>query len=389
MGLIISTDEQVQEYFSRPELNQSTLKHLEKGYANFVKKQAEKEHQVDNADDKEAFIIGSGVDLILTGNIGSFEKKYYVSEIENKPSDIEMAIVKLVLGVLETYAEDTEVPNPIGQLSEYPGLILDACAEIGWQPNWKAPTRIAKIIEKCNLYFEDLKKAIGKIVISGTQKSTIDLIAMSLATNPRTLKYFDREVISRDGTVDVYYQKIIYFTYRGVACKAMLDIVYVFKLQNGSIHAILPFDLKTMAGQVVDFPFSIKMRRYDIQAVWYTLALSAEFEVSTADISNFQFIVESSTHPGEPRVFRMSDSLMEIGLNGRQSIKLIDTNFLTTFEKENEVFSGWELVRPISGINTLMDDFIWYEEHSWEQNMLLFQSNEVLDVDWNGIVIQS
>ncbi len=377
MAVIITPQSEVDFYYESDALNQSTLKDLGQGFESFMAKQEKKETE----GIPSYFAIGSAVDTILTGADGEFEKQFYVSELINKPSDTEIEIVKLVF-------DDVYQDNMEASLSDLRGSILDAVNQVGWQSRWKDETRIDKIITNGSEYYEDLKCAFGKTILSSEQKSLIDSVVKSLKENERTKKYFDRDKYSKSNIVDIYYQLPIYFEYKGLQCKALLDMLTIIKDDKGSIISVHPIDLKTMSGNTIDFLSNLKRLRYDIQAAWYTEALSSEsssFKLSSEIvpdiIQNFEFVVESTTNPGTPLVFTLSDELMSIGKYGRKPINIQDVGNL--FDQEG--YRDIPVVYPIKGFDKLVDDYKYYEEQGWKENKLITKSKGKLILNWEGI----
>lgn len=396
MGLVITPQSKIDEYFEGDEISQSLLKCLLTGVDKFLQNRDDKGERQLFYEEKGSWIIGSGVDMKLTGQEGVFEEHYYCSDIEKKPSDTEMSITQRVFDLIVTdFSEGNEDFNPddLHNLEMYDTYLETSVVEHDWYKGNPGPKRMNTLISNCELYFEDLKKSYGKQIIDVLQKQTIDSIVASLATNSRTSHYFDREHHLRSSDIDVYLQVPIYFVYMGVDCKALLDMVIVFKDEDGKVTHITPFDLKTMAGKTVDFIKSVRTWRYDIQAAWYSLALTnwyRQFDYAKeCHITPFHFIVESSTHIGTPLVYKMSPSLLTIGKFGRKPIMLTETNFFDNPFDALDIngFSGHELVREIRGYDSLMEEYLWYEEHGWDQDRIIPTSaDEVLEIEWNGIV---
>jgi hypothetical protein len=383
MGIVITKQAEIDAYFESTALSQSKLKTLLKGMDNFLSNQ-DNEQELYYSETGH-FILGSAIDCKLTAEEGEFEKQYYVSQIEKKPSDAEMSIINMIFD--ELIERDADV-SLIGPLHDYQGDILNSCNEHGWQSRWKAETRIQKIIEVGSVYFEDLKAAYGKQVIDTTQKEIIDSIVMSLTTNSRTAKYFDRESQQRQGSIDVYYQLPIYFTHQNVECKALIDILFVIKDEAGRVVSLKPVDLKTMSGNTLTFINSVKARRYDIQAGWYVLALTywlQQQNIGGVNIQPFEFIIESTTQPGNPLVYVVSNELLDVGINGRKQLKLIDTNF---FDKSDVQTPESEIIisREIKGFSQLFEEFVWFEENNWKEERVVQENDGVLQIDWNGII---
>lgn len=380
MGVIITKQAEIDSYFESQALGQSTLKKLLGGIDNFLANQNKGKELY--YEEKSYFIVGSAVDCILTGEEGEFDKQYYVSTLEKKPSDAEMSIVNRVFDELAD--NNIEIDLPLG---DYMDMLMMAIVEAQWYKGNPGEKRIAGLLDRCSEYFEDLKRALGKQVMTSEQKTTIDNIVMSLKTNQRTSKYFDRENQERLD-VDFYYQLPIYFTHRGVDCKALMDLVVVIK-DNGNVVTVEPYDLKTMSGNTLGFLTSVKSHRYDIQASWYTLALGYWLinvlqvsNIEAVNIKNFTFIVESSTFPGTPLVYKLNNEFLDIGKSGRAAVKLVDTNLFSD-NREADV----TVAREIKGYEQLMDEFLFYEQNEWSEARVISEAkNGIIQLSWDGII---
>ena len=388
MGVIISSREEVQAYFDSPRLNQSAGKALFHGLENYLSVISDDGEQ-DYYKEKGHFVKGSAVDMKLTGNGGDYESYHHISRIEKKPTDVLMKVAHKVMETVKEYAETEEVSLSAyladngNSLEDYQNELLSVCRDIGYQPNWKDETLIKNVTRDLDEYFKDILEADGKQVLSQEEAFLADDIVMSLTTNELTKRYFDREEQAKDPDLDVYYQKIIYFEYKGVECKAMLDIVIVHK-KDGVPVAILPVDVKTMAGLTLDFDKALKIRRYDVQAAWYTLALLKEFgnaEDHSKDpsILPFRFIVESTTHVGNPLVYEMDNSLLFMGAFGRPE--------LTYGNRGQQESTTFVIGRELKGYEHFVNDYLWYEQNGWEKDRRLSNiESGVLKLDWNGIM---
>ena len=369
MGLIITPQVEIDKYFASPALSQSNLKELGYGldrYLASIKKREETDDSV-----KNHFLFGGAVDCILTGEDGVFDATYYTSNLLKKPSDAEVAIIdtvfNMVLGVVTSDVKE------IDTLEVYRGFLDTAVKQHDWYKGEPGEKRMAGLIERGSEYFEDLKSAFGKKILTTTQKQLIDSVVHSFRTNPRTSKYFDKESLKEDVVIDIYYQFPIYFELKGVKCKALLDMLLVFKNKDGIIIAIQPFDIKTKQGYTMDFPSSAKSYRYDFQAAWYsdallnptaifpnTINLPEEFELKP-----FTFIVESSTEPGKPLVFKTNESFIDAGRNG--------------------------VVNPVTGkiavkgYHALLDEYVYYSKTEWKEEKIVTDNNGVLELGWDGI----
>jgi len=404
MSVIISTQKEVQEYFDSPRLGQSKLKLL-LGDLSFFDKEFDSS--------AEYFLIGSAVDCILTaGGEEIFDTIYYVSKIEKKPSETVVAILNLVhqqiltdyteyLNSITTLQSTTDWETDLseqdlinitivdtltdfaGELDNWSTYILDACEELQWQPRWGADAKLKNIIEPGTEYFKDLLNSFGKTILSATQNNLIKSIVLSLRTNNRTRRFFDLKSFSELPEIEVYYQFPIYFDYRGIECKALLDIVVVTRTIEGQITSVTGIDLKTMAGNTINFIHSVKQRRYDIQAAWYNLALSDYFALGEDSplLRPFMFVVESTSFVGKPIAFTTSESLLNIGRYGKRAVTLVDTNLFDKF------VSNAVLRKEILGFEQLLDLYIYHTENGFDEEKELKEAGDKpLILEWDGII---
>ena len=389
MSVIVATKKETLEYYESSALGQSKLKLLLGDLGSFHK-------EFDSS--AEHFMIGSAVDCILTNSREAFKEQYYISSVDKLPSEAIIEILNLVYNdLLQDYAEHLEVvqgqENPVpvtpfdefvGELSQWSAYILDACEKTGWQPRWGSDAKLKNILEPGSTYFLDMCLGFGKTIISQTQHETIKSIVKSLETNPRTAGFFDRVIFESMPDITMYYQFPIYFEYRGVQCKALLDMVIVERNDEGKILSITGIDLKTMNGNTYSFPYSIKQRRYDIQAAWYTLALHSHFAVPDGSdvVKPFQFVVESTTYQGKPLNYIVAKSLLEMGRFGRRAISLHETDMFN-----GDGMASAIIQQQVLGFEQLLDLYIYHSENGFTEEREIQEAGLApLVVDWDGIV---
>lgn len=227
-------------YFDDNSISYSMLRNLSVGPAYFKKIQEEEQ------DDKEHFIIGSCVDILLT-EPDRFWEKY----------------------ALEFSEVCEKVPTP--QIRDYGGFLYAGLSEeeAFQRTNFKRE-KLESVKEKfekeAKEWFEWVKKKgeyeksiVGKQVISNIQYSLITKIVESLKTNRFTRKYFENTIGTK---VDKHLQLEIYWEYKGEKCKSKLDSVIVDH-ENKTIE---PIDVKTTGNSVFSFDFSALKWRYDIKS---------------------------------------------------------------------------------------------------------------------------
>ena len=355
----------VEDYYTNPAISQSQLKLLLGPDPSIFNTIQEPDLYFE---EKKHFIIGNGVDIQLTQSLEAFNEKFHVSNIQNKPSDTIKSIINQV------YDHVKEVYPNIETIQNYNNAILDSCNDHNYQPNWKDSTRVAKVVEAWE-YWEDLKAAEGKQILSQEENDLISQIVMSIRSNSVTGPYFIPQP-----NQEILYQYPIYFSYNNVDCKALLDMVII----DHDKKTIQPIDIKTMGDQTLYFPKSLRQRRYDIQAAFYTQALFQWWidndRYTDYRILNFKFIVESTTNPGNPLVFTCDEELLKIGNFGRESfrlkgvssIKLIDMYYGKTDE--------------VKGFNQLIEDYKWYLENGFEKKREIVEAQGEFQINWNGII---
>ena len=386
--LIIGTKEQIQQYREHPGMNQSTLKNVQNGLSYFLKKQ-------DEEGPIASFERGSAVDTILTGNEGDFKDLYYISALEKKPSDKEMEIVELIFNKLSSVYEDSITQFGLDS-PMIKGTVQQSIEETGWQPNWKIETRIEKITGNplCQEYFDDLKKSIGKTILSQAQMEQINATVESLRTNEYTKDFFDRKSIMENDRVIVLYQVPIYFSIDGIECKALPDIVTLFldkvEIENEdgtkevqtTLKGIQLIDLKTTSKDTLEFFDAVMSYRYEIQAAWYIEAVQRVNEKfwndlglvlskdTPTEILPFAFIVESITEPGKPLIYHMNESLIAQGKEGTQDI----------YYQDRLVKKGKR------GFLSLMAELKYYQDNEFTEDIILQGKEGNLILGINGIV---
>lgn len=383
MGVIITPQSEIDKYFESSALSQSLLKKLLGGIDSF--KHNNKDEVELYYTEKGHFIIGSAVDTLLTGEEGEFDKQYYVSQIEKKPSEVEMSIIQKAFDDIVT-ANFNSIQE-VGEIDDinYYNFIQTSIEEHNWQSNWKMETKVNKIIDIGAIYFQDLKASYGKQILSTADKVLIDSIVSSLVNNSRTSKYFDRTALSRTEGVSVYYQLPIYFSYKNIPCKALLDMLIVIRNESGKIVSVQPFDLKTMNGNTLKFVTNLKSFRYDIQAAWYLEALTSvdssfdfgrdQFESENV-LKPFTFIVESNSFPGQPLIFEADEELLYIGKFGKPDLEVKVSPEATI----NEI-----LKYGVKGFDELVDTYIYQTENEWREEKIITDNDGVFKIGWNGI----
>lgn len=347
-------------YYESPALSQSMMKALLAGIGTYSK---EKEDLF--REDPQHFILGSAVDsLLLTSSV--FDKQFHISKLENKPSDTVMAITR------EVFSNKEDLNFSLNQ-----ELIYNTCNNRNYyanlrKDNIKDDTRIAKVIKQAQDYWNELIAASGRTILSIEDMLLIESIVTSFKSHPFTRDYFST------GLTELA-QLDIYFEYRGLNCKALLDLVLI----DRDAKTIQPIDIKTLGRSTKAFPVSAKRFRYDIQGAWYTLALKQSKEIRVNEYLNidtseytvlpFKFIVESVDSPGLcPLVYTMTPMDYYTGTLG-----FVTQTGEVLRPRVNGIISS-----EFAGYEQAIDLYKWHvETEIWDMDKELYEQNGELSLN--------
>lgn len=366
---IITKREDVEKYFNSERVNQSTLKDLTEGLQPFLDKRAKRKNQVVTP---SYFIFGQAVETLLEEGEEAFKANFYVSELSGLPSDTEIEITEKVHERAKELSFLNEAPVSI-EFLHYKVYIEKEIKEKSYYSNRKMETNINNIVDKCSQYFKELVLSEGKNIVSTEEKSKIDNTVKSLRESPNTAKYFS-DFYDDNPNLHIYFQLPLYFSYRGVECKALLDMVVVETDDDNNAISIEIIDLKTLSGYTLDFPSSARKFRYDIQAGFYSLAIVMDDLIvpegfptisEKTEYLPFKFLVESSTSPGTPLVFTTDDSFIYSGIRGERSPT-----------------GKWYKY----GVNYLIDYYKYLKSKDWKSERVVEENNGILTLTSEGIL---
>ncbi len=220
-------------------------------------------------------------------------------------------------------------------------------------------------------YWNSLKAAEGKTILSSDEEAVINEVVMSLRTNPATAGEFKNGGLFED----IIFQFPVYWEFEGIPCKALIDIVRV----DHALKTIRIKDIKTTGDHVLSFPRSIKRFRYDFQAAFYILGIRNAREslealigrdTSEYSIVGFEWVVESTKYPGMPLVFEAEQELIHIGKYGREC-----------------KFPAKDVFVPrVYGYIEAMTRYKWHLENGFDSPREVMEKKGKLSVDWFGII---
>ncbi len=241
------------DYFKIEALSYSALRNLSISPAYF-KHQKEQE-----SEEKEHFIIGSGVDILLTEADKFWD--YFALEFQETCDKIPTGQMKEFTETLFKYKKE------LGDTEESE---QKAYKSIGFKrKNDTLNNIIERYVEECLEYDNWLEAEYNhrlnnknKQILSKSQYKLITDIAQSLNSNKFTKKYFEN---STGKNMEVHNQLEIFWEFKSEKCKSKLDKVIV----NHDNKTIQPIDLKTTGVGVYNFNTSCFKYRYDIKSYLY------------------------------------------------------------------------------------------------------------------------
>ncbi|NTW91142.1 MAG: hypothetical protein HGA35_04350, partial [Erysipelotrichaceae bacterium] len=150
---------------------------------------------------------------------------------------------------------------------------------------------------KSKLQLADYKYIQGVKCIERDELMLAQQMANTIKTHPWTRDLFEK----KDGVVVIFQQKIL-FDINGVKCKAMFDYLRI----DHNKKTIEVKDFKTSASN--DFMSSYYKYGYDLQSLFYTIAINKYITMSTLEyydyeILPFEFIVVTRPHPTDVQIW--------------------------------------------------------------------------------------
>jgi len=364
-----TTQEVVNNYFNDTDhVSQSNLKQLLKG-VNAYLKTSESEKKLYYTE-KGHYIIGSGVDTILSMGNNEFDNQYHIVSDDTKPGDKSLSLIKYLF---DTHTEQMS-PQAINDFSMSVisnDDIIAACKVNEFQSRYKDPA-LLKAVYKYEDYFNELCISHGKQIITFEDKNQIDRIVDSFETS-KWAHLFD-DSLANVTNIDLYFQLPIYGKISNVKVKGLLDLVIV----DHSKKLISIIDFKTTGEPVIKFKYSAKSYRYDFQAAWYTklltIWLQTRPELAGYKFGGFSFLVESSIFINGTVMQKASAEFLKRGKYGTPEV--------LAFEYEDTI-----PIRPVKvreatyGWTTALQLYKWHVEHGFDQDKEVIENNNILTLE--------
>lgn len=289
-------------------------------------------------EDKEFFRLGSAVDCLLTSP-ETFDADFHVLGVSKPGGLLGDFVSNLPLGLEES--------SPLE-------LYQEAYDESGYKlPLATVVTRFWNSYEGRNYYYALHNVKEGKTALSKDIHETALKCVDKILNTPYTREYFV------SGRFDLCFQVAIYFKYRDLDFKALLDGVVI----DHESKTITPFDLKTTGYSVYTFPKVMVDLGYFRQASLYHYAVQQEtspfFELikNGYEVKPFEFVVvETRESVSPPLVYQVSEQDLAAGFTG-----------------------GYTGNTFVKGIDQLIDDYIWHRDHDlWEYPRYVYEHNGVI-----------
>ncbi len=358
----------IDAYFSNDtHIGQSSLKKLLQGVNAFLAADEKKLYYVE----KGHFIIGSGVDVMLTQEKDDFDDEYHITN-SDKPSGKTLSIMHHIFdNVTENMNKQHINRLTFEQLSD--DTILEACVIHDFQGRWKDPAKL-KAVAKTADYFNELCLSNGKQIITTEDYDKIVRITESFETS-KWKHLFDGS-LENNTKYDVYFQLAIYSEKLGIKTKVLLDFVVV----DHEKKTITPYDIKTTGDAIIKFPYSAKAYRYDFQGSYYMEHLKYWRDQQPAlkgyAINNFRFLVESTVYVSGTTMFKADKLFLKIGGYGKEAVygaSFVGQNKRTVYVETHKAVHGWKYAVEL---------YKWHLNNGFDKDKELVDSNHILTLTW-------
>lgn len=296
------------DYITAPGISYSSLSRLVDGPQAYLNREKLEGDHLDN---------GSAVDAILTEGDDSFHKKFYV-----------MTAIKPSSEMMLAYAEEMLISDDHGIAFTVSG--------------YKTAVTPAKWEKEGKPYYDAVKKAQGRIVLSYEQYMLIQSTVNQLKENKYTRGYFD----AAPSNVEIIYQFEYYFDIphkTPTPAKIKVDILII----DHEKKLIWGKDLKTTSKPPAAFLSSYKNYKYYLQGGLYQMGIKHYARVHHPEyaVVDFEFIVAQMGAFNLPLIFTMSSKEYMASVLGQ------NTQYGTR----------------IKGIFDLLDDLEYYNStNMWE-----------------------
>lgn len=262
--------------------------------------------------------IGSYVDCLLTSP--HLKEDLFIDDLDKRPSEtIRGFLIQLRDILLST-------GSSIGELKDHKDLVIQIARDANYNSKW-GDEAIWNAIEKDgSTYWEFLLKSNGKSILTKEEKELSNKIVSLTLDHHVTGKYFIEQP-----NVDKYFQKDIYWTYNGIDCKGLIDLLIV-EHETKSIYLV---DIKSTTVSSIEEWFRIcKSKNYPFQLAFYKEGIAQNFNLEGYTIYCRWMVLPLKGEIFKPWIIPCTDLMLKTGKYGYFKTKEITT------DKEN--YSGTE-----------------------------------------------
>lgn len=208
-------------------------------------------------------LIGSYLDSLLTSP--DLTDDLFQVGLAKRPSDAIMEIIKEHFEMMCS----VDSVDMLGDFESQRELLMRKVREKGYQPKWGDDAVWNSIVKDGQGYWEELVSSQGKVLITQEGFENCQNIAQLTCSSSITGKYFqDQE------DIDKYYQMPLYWTYEGLLCKGLLDIL-IFEKETKTIYIV---DIKsTGVGTLKEWFQVCRSKNYLFQMSWYREGVIANY----------------------------------------------------------------------------------------------------------------
>lgn len=316
--IAVKTRQTEQQYFQMPLDSYSTLKLFATNRYKFYKKFVEKDPAYQLDEESESLILGSLVDMLVTGTEHDYNEKF--DSISSKRGSGQMWDFGEKLWILTQLAlnEDGELTREFSDIAKeaFNSVKYD---KKGNEIAFKGKDLLFALNSFENSDVEELYKErrnkSGKTIVTMFETQRAENIVERLKSTPRTA-----EILSRHSTknFDVIYQLPCEFTVEGLPMKSKLDIVHIDHINK----TIQPYDLK-VSHLISNFGYAYWIKnKYYIQEGIYNCALIS-FQEGRKDLLEYTilpmiFIVADPSNLSMPILWKSSVDNASIAYNGAE-----------------------------------------------------------------------
>lgn len=333
--------EDIRDYYASHRMSNSLLKLIK--YPRAFKAKIDGEEVP--SEETKSLRIGSALDCILTSP-ARWKEDFVVVEHERPYGSLGIFTSCLPCGLAPSS------PN-----EEYIKAYEEAAYKIGLPAVIR---RFWNSDDAVSFYREVMCKDHGtKTIISKSEYEAVDKCLKSILANKYAKDFF----ISSSLDIELLHQVSIFFDYKEVPFKALLDGIVV----DHAAKTIRPFDLKTTGNSVFNFKHSFMSFGYFRQAALYSYAIQQEtspvFKLLQEGYTllPFQFIVVETrlTADNPPLIYETSAYDIQCGFTGG----MVDSEYY-------------------EGIDELLDDYKWHlEKDYWDLPRRVFESNGIVPLN--------